>query len=352
MMMTRRVKIAEIAHRCGVSISTVSLVLNDRPGVAQETRERVLAVAAELGYPINLPSPKDRESSLSTLRMLVKLDPDLAPQANPFYSKVILGIEEACRHKGINLLFASLPVDENNQPLEVTPQWLGGNPDGLLLVGIYVNESVMDLLAQYAGPVVLVDSYAVREEFDSVLSDNFRAAYQAVEYLIAKGHQHIGLIGGDERCFPSLRDRRNGYLRALKEHGISHMYIANFNISRSRGFEETIALLKAHPQISALFCLNDEVANAAVRAAQSLGRRVPEDLAVIGYDDTYIATHTHPTLTTLHVDTLAMGRAAVALLELRRQHPDAARMTLLIHPVLVERESVTTLTAYKEMIKP
>uniref|UniRef100_UPI002ADD452C substrate-binding domain-containing protein n=1 Tax=Thermanaerothrix sp. TaxID=2972675 RepID=UPI002ADD452C len=87
-------------------------------------------------------------------------------------------------------------------------------------------------------------------------------------------------------------------------------------------------------------------------AAQNLGRRVPEDLAVIGYDDTYIATHTHPTLTTLHVDTLAMGRAAVELLELRRQHPDAARMTLLIHPVLVERESVTALTVHKEMVKP
>jgi DNA-binding LacI/PurR family transcriptional regulator len=351
-MMTKRVKIAEIAHRCGVSVSTVSLVLNNRPGVAQETRERVLAVAAELGYPINSSSSKDRESPLSTLRMLVKLDPDLAPQANPFYSKVILGIEEACRHKGINLLFASLPVDENNQPLEISPQWLSGNPDGLLLVGVYVNETFMDLLAQYAGPVVLIDSYAVREEFDAVLSDNFRAAYQAVEYLIAKGHQHIGLVGGDERCYPSLRDRRNGYLRALKEHGISHTYLANFNISRSRGFEETIALLKAHPQISALFCINDEVANAAVRAAQNLGRRVPEDLAVIGYDDTYIATHTHPTLTTLHVDTLAMGRAAVELLELRRQHPDAARMTLLIHPVLVERESVTALTVHKEMVKP
>ncbi len=350
--MTKKVKIAEIARRCGVSVSTVSLVLNNRPGVARETRARVLAVATALGYSLPVPTIEDQTPRLSTIRMLVKLDPGLPPQANPFYSKVILGIEEACRRKGINLLFNSLPVDENNQPLEIPPGLSNSNVDGMLLVGVYVDERLMDALAQYGGLVVLVDGYAAREGYDAVLSDNFRAAYQAMEYLLAKGHRHIGLIGGGERCYPSLRDRRNGYLRALKEHGISQIYTANFNISRSRGFEETLDLLKTHPQITALFCMNDEIASVAMRAAQSLGRRVPEDLSIVGFDDTYIAVNTHPALTTLHVDTLAMGRAAVELLDLRRQHPESARMTLLIHPILIERESVASLLPQQEAFTP
>lgn len=350
--MTRKVKIAEIAHRCGVSISTVSLVLNNRPGVASQTRQRVLEVAASLGYSAPTPASEDSGGRLSTLRMLVKLDPGQAPQANPFYSKVIVGIEDACRRKGINLLFASLPVDENNHPLQTPLHLTNGNTDGLLLVGIYVNEALLDLLGQYPAPVVLVDGYAAREEYDGVLSDNFRAAYRAIEYLLERGHRHIGLIGGDEHCYPSLCDRRNGYLRALKEHGINHTYTANFNISRTKGFEETAALLQKNPQITALFCMNDEIASTAIRAAQSVGRRVPDDLSVIGYDDTYIATNTHPALTTLHVDTVAMGRAAVELLELRRQNPDSARMTLLIHPYLVERDSVRPNPSPQENAKP
>lgn len=341
--MTKKVKIAEIARRCGVSVSTVSLVLNNRPGVARETRERVLAVATALGYPVFTSAVEDRAARLSTIRMLVKLDPGLPPQANPFYSKVILGIEDACRRKGINLLFTSLPVDANNQPLEIPTGLTNGDVDGILLVGVYVNGELMGALAQYPGPVVLVDGYAIYERYDAVLSDNFHAAYQAVEYLLAKGHRHIGLIGGEEQCYPSLHDRRNGYLRALKDHGISHIYTANFKMGLSRGFDETTNLLKTYPQITALFCMNDEIASVAMRAAQSLGRRVPEDLSIIGYDDTYIAVNTHPALTTLHVDTLAMGRAAVELLDLRRKNPESARMTLLIHPVLVERESVASL---------
>jgi LacI family transcriptional regulator len=98
--------------------------------------------------------------------------------------------------------------------------------------------------------------------------------------------------------------------------------------------------------------MNDEVASTAIRAAQSVGRRVPDDLSVIGYDDTYIATNTHPALTTLHVDTVAMGRAAVELLELRRQNPDSARMTLLIHPYLIERDSVGNNPPQEENAQP
>ncbi len=117
-------------------------------------------------------------------------------------------------------------------------------------------------------------------------------------------------------------------------------YQANFNLIRSKGYYETISLLSEHPHLTALFCLNDDIASTALRAVQWLGRRVPEDLSIIGFDDTYLAANTRPELTTLHVDTVAMGRAAVHLLSLRLENPESARMTLTIHTHLVERESV------------
>jgi len=338
--MKRKVKISDIARQSGVSLSTVSLALNNKPGVSQETRSRVLEAAAALEYPIKPAVTVGKSYRLTTIGMVVKIDPDIPPQANPFYSKVIVGIEDACRRKGINLLFATLPVDENNCPVEV-PQLLYNNiVDGLLMVGTFVDETITSMSGVQVPPIVLVDGYSNTESYDTVISDNFRAAYQVVHYLIDKRHRHIGLVGSDENCFPSLKDRRNGYLRALKESEIGEVYIANFNINKSHGFQETISLLKEYPIITALFCVNDDVGSAAIKAVQDLGKRVPEDISIIGYDDTYIAANTHPALTTMHVDTVAMGRAAVHLLSLRLENPEAARMTLTIHPTLLERQSV------------
>jgi LacI family transcriptional regulator len=343
--MNRKVTIIDIAQKSGVSLSTVSLVLNNKPGVSQDTRSRVLAAASDLGYPLLPNSSQGRSTppNLTTIGMLVKTDPDIPPQANPFYSKVIIGIEDACRRKGINLLFATLPVDENNRPAEVPQLLVNSSVDGLLLVGIFVDESFSSLSGRLTPPVVLVDGYSNTDHYDTVVSDNFHAAYHAVDYLIQKGHRRIGLLGSDPNSYPSLIDRRNGYLRAMKENDLSETFISNFNINKSKGYQEAQNLLAEHSQITALFCLNDDVGSAAIRAAKDLGRRVPEDLSIIGYDDTYIAANTTPALTTVHVDTVAMGRAAVHLLALRLENPDSAPMTLTIHTKLVVRESTSSI---------
>ena len=256
------------------------------------------------------------------------------------HSKVILGIEDVCLRNGINLFFATLPVDEDNRPVEIPQLLYNESVDGLLMVGTFVDETLTTISTKHAPPIVLVDGYFNNESYDAVVSDNFRASYQAVTYLIKKGHRHIGLLGSDANCYPSLRERRNGYLRAMKENNLSQVHIANFNINRSKGYDETITLLQEYPHITALFCVNDDVGSHAIRAVKTLGKRVPVDISIIDYDDTYLAINTHPTLTTMHVDTLAMGRAAVHLLSQRSENPESAHMSLTIHPTLVERESV------------
>lgn len=342
--MANKVTIAQIAEACGVSTTTVSLVLNDKPGVSEETRSRVLEVAQELGYLPAINATSRKNPGLTTVGMVVKSEPGLLPPSNPFYSQIIAGVDEACQDMRINLLFAMLPVDRNNHPRNVPPLMDNSAVDGLLMVGTFIDRTIYTILGQRTLPIILVDGYSDTGRYDMVVSDNFRAAYRAVEYLIKKGHRHIGLVGSEPEGYPSLRQRRNGYFRALKENEISQSYVANFNVNRSQGEEETAALLTENPKVSALFCVNDNVALGALRAARRLERRLPQELSVLGYDDTYLATSVSPSLTTMRVDTLAMGRAAVHMLALRIEKPAAARFTFTIHPELVERESTSPLS--------
>lgn len=341
--MRARTTISQIAEKCKVSVSSVSIVLNNKPGVSDSTRSKIIQMAEKMGYEIR---SKPRQGALlhgelNTLGMLVKTDNNILPPSNPFYSRIINGVDEACKDLGMNILFSMLPVDDDNRP-ERVPNFIRSNmADGFLMVGTFLDETISTVLNKWNVPIVLVDGYSDTESYDMVISDNFRAAYQAVEYLIELGHKQIGLLGGEPNGYPSLRERRNGYFRAMKNNGLQNTCSADFTINRSNFEELALHFLRANPQLTAIFAINDDIAVGAIRAAQALGLKVPGDLSVIGYDDTHLATSISPNLTTMHVDTVAMGYGAVHLLSMRRHHPHAARVTLVIHPTLIERQSVT-----------
>ena len=296
-----------------------------------DDRAQTIAIAAQM------PAPPRR---LNTLGMVVKTETGLPPRANPFYSHIIVGIEEACRRNQINLMFATLPVDEYNLPAEVPKILTSQEADGFLMVGTFVDETITSIICKQPCPIVLVDAYSNTASFDTVVSDNYQTAYQGVEYLIRKGHRHIGLVGSESTSYPSLKQRRGGYSRALKENEITSAYIANFNIQKETAHDPVIRLMTEHPQITALFGINDLVALSTLDTLQEMGLRVPQDVSVIGYDDIDLAANARPALTTFHVDTVAMGRAAVQVLMARMENPEAARVTLTIHPTLIERDSV------------
>ena len=340
--MSKRATINDIAERSGVSTATVSLVLNGKAGVSQETRSRVLDIAAELAYAgksnsVTMPKPEP-----ISVAMLVKADVIEVPQENPFYSKIIWGIEDACRKEDIALYFSAQPVDKNNHPSEIPPLLKSKDLGGFLLVGAFVDATITSALGDKCPPIVLVDGYSDTNNYDAVVSDNFQASYDAVEHLIKKGHRHIALVGSEDNAYPSLQQRRNGYLRALKEYGITDTYIADFNVNLEFGDEAIEELMRKYPEVTAIFAVNDKAAVKAIHAIQQVGLLVPQDISVIGYDDTYLAVNVSPKLTTMHVDSVAMGQAAVQLLKMRIEHPQAARMTLTIHTTLVERNSVAS----------
>src|SRR5581483_8186690 len=185
--MSQRVTIEQIAQKSGVSPATVSLVLRNKPGVHEETRQRVRDTARLLGYRRKAPA-EPTPTALHSVGVLIKSRPDDLPQTNQFYAPVLAGIEAACRRQQINLLYAAVPVDQDNHPQELPRMLLEDDLDGLLLVGAFVDATIARLVQRRATPAVLVDAYAAENDYDSVVSDNFRGAHQAVTYLIEAGH--------------------------------------------------------------------------------------------------------------------------------------------------------------------
>jgi LacI family transcriptional regulator len=335
---------ADIAERSDVSLSTVSLVLRDKPGISVATRQRVLDAARDLGY-ILKNSNAQPKPDVASVGLILKAEPDRVPQANQFYSHVVAGIETACRQQHINLLYATLPVDQDSYPLEL-PRILieGDTADGLLLVGAFLDETLAQVVERHWSPIVLMDAYSASNRYDSILSDNFNAAYQAVSYLVGQGHHHIGLVASHPQAYPSIQERRRGYIQALQDQGIHERYLADCHLTnRHEIVSATADLLQAHPHITALLGADDEVAITVMEVAHRLGLHVPGDVSVIGFDDIDLADCVSPGLTTMHVDKVSMGRLAVQLLVNRIKYPASDPVTVIIRPHLVERSSVRSI---------
>ncbi len=341
--MTQRVTMEDIARRAGVSLATVSLVLREKPGINEETRRRVFAAARELGYRKRPIMSAGSSGDLQQIGVLIKAREDDVVYANPFYSPILASIEAACRKRQINLLVAAVPVDVDNHPLELPRMLVANELDAIILVGAFVDHTINQLLQRPGKPVVLVDAYTTGAVYDAVLSDNFRGAYQAVSYLLAAGHRHIALVGTQPNAYPSIAERRRGYEQALRDYGVEQRYFADSHLLSAEIAAATGLLLERFPQITALFCANDMAAIETLAAARALGRRLPEELSLIGFDDIQTAAHVTPALTTMRVDKEAMGRLALQLLLNRIEEPESSSVTALLRPTLIERQSVVAL---------
>ncbi len=335
----KRVTLSDIAEQSEVSLTTVSLVLRNKfsSGIPTETRQRVLDTARSLGY--RAKSPVEARQSLNQIGVLLRAREDDLPLANPFYSTIMAGIDAACRRHRFNLLSATLPVDEDNYPVEIPRLLEGERIDGLLLVGTFVDRTLDHLLGEKSVPTVLVDAYSDSTAYDAVVTENYAGAYQAVSFLIEHGHRHIGIVGSLPRAYPSIRERRRAYSEALQEHGITIPYFADCHLRREEAFVATTRLLQQNSQITAIFGVNDDIAIAAMRAAQALGKQVPQDVSIIGFDDIELAHLTIPALTTMQVDMLSLGRTAVQTLITRVQTPELPRVTVALRTRLIERQS-------------
>lgn len=334
----------DIAQHADVALSTVSQVINNKPGVSPELRHRVIAVATELGYRSRVSSESALSTEIKTIGLLTKRRNGDALTINPFYSHIIAGAESECRRHNIGLMYANIEVDEHNHATSLPSILLEERVDGVIVLGAFLEET-LGHISNYANQIVLVDAYTSNgDEFDSVLVDNLRGATKAVKHLIASGHRCIGLIGSEPDSYPSILERRQGYLSALDQHGLKP-FIEDSALDRSDAYEATKRLIARAPEITAIFACNDNVAIGVVNALQEMGRPVPAQISVIGFDNIDLAQELKPALTTMHVDKVLMGVVAVRHLIDRAVNSSRASLKTLVSTQLIERESVRAIRA-------
>lgn len=343
--MAKSVTLRAIAKEAGVALSTVSQVLNNKPNVAAETREKVLQAASTLGYRQKIALEAPFTPALTTVGLLTRRRDGDALTVNPFYQYVIAGVEHECHRHNINLMYATIEVDARSCTTSWPVMLLHDVVDAVIVVGAFLEQTIVDISRRTGRNIVLVDAYTSADAvFDSVLIDNFHGAEIAVNYLLDAGHRHIGLIGSEPDAYPSISERRRGYLAALSGRGITDTYIEDGTLERPDAFEATVRLLRRSPQITAIFACNDSVAIGALNAVRHLGLTIPDDISIVGFDDIDLAKEVMPPLTTIHVDKVLMGTMAMRMLRDRANDPHRAPVKTVVTTHLIARESVRQLS--------
>jgi LacI family transcriptional regulator len=324
--------IADVARHAGVSVATVSHVMNRTRHVEPETAERVRTAIAALRYSPNSVARSLRRGETKTIGLLL---PD---NSNPFFASVARQIEDAGFVSGYTVILCNSDgnAEKEERYLSVL---MAKQIDGLIFAGSSDHARVFARLLPSV-PAVLVDREIHSVHVDSVLVDHDHGGYLAGQYLVRLGHRRIGVIGGP-RDSSSSPARLRGFVRALEEAGFdlpaeavvdSDYHFAGGRLAMER-------LMEQAPQITAVFACNDLMAMGAIAALRSRGLRVPGDMSMIGFDDIPYAVTTWPPLTTIAQPVERIGTRAVSLLLERLSEPTAPSRREILAPVLVERES-------------
>lgn len=332
-MNSRRVNISDVAREAGVSSQTVSRALNNKGEISAETRERVLEIVRQLGYRPNTLARGLVTQKTSTLGLVV---PDIA---NPFFSEVARGAEDAAHAAGYSLLLCNAMEDPERE-MEALRTLEAQRVDGILLCSSRLSDQNLAAMLGRLPPVVLANREPASEGMRSVSIDDEYGARAATKHLMSTGRKKVGLLAGPPASH-SGACRSLGYRSALREAGlpVDPALIAPCAPVLDGGREAAAALLTAHPEIDALLCYNDLVAVGALQACASLGRRVPDDVAVIGFDDIPLAALVTPPLTTLRSDRRALGAEIVRLMLQALDGCPGGCESIVLRPELVIRAS-------------
>lgn len=324
--------IKDIARLAGVAPSVVSRALNNKYGVKESTRARIVAIARELGY-----YPNTAARSLVT-RKTETIGVVMADISEPFYSQTIKGMEYVALQTGYTLLFSnSYENIEDGRILQkmITAQRV----DGLVIMGSNIREkSFIASLLEKEIPFVLVERSYSDPKVNCIWVDNVRGGYLATKHLIDKGHRRIAHIAGNLYYQVAL-DRVEGYKRALEESGIgfSEELVVVGNFVTEDGYRATKEVLNLG--CTAIFAANDAMAYGALQAIAEEGLRVPDDIAVIGFDDLEFSSLTNPPLTTVRQPRYEMGRRSLEVLTSILRGKQEGGVKICFQPEIVERRS-------------
>ncbi len=299
------VTIRDVAARAGVSVATVSRVLNRTGPVRESTSQRVLAVAEDLRY---VPHAGARSLSTRSTNTIGVVLPDLHGE---FFSEVIRGIDVTARRSGYHLLVSGSHSDRAE--MRAVLHLLRGRVDGLIVMSPDLDPSALVTDLPYGLPLVLLNSSVAGHP--SITIDNAGGAGAVVRHLAALGHQRIAFICGPEQN-ADAEERKRGYREALRNAGIEPDRSLEFagTFTEESGYEAAKNVVAFSPRPTAVFASNDAMAIGALSALSEVGLRVPDDIALVGFDDIPIARFLAPPLTTVKVPIAELGRCGFRLL--------------------------------------
>ncbi|WP_030186854.1 LacI family DNA-binding transcriptional regulator [Streptomyces sp. NRRL S-813] len=333
----RRPTLAEVAARAGVGRGTVSRVVNGSDKVSDHSRAAVERAIAELGY-----VPNHAARSLVTRRTdsvaLVVPDAETRLFSEPYFSGIIRGVSVELADAGMQLLL--ILVRDEEEYARLGSYLSAQRVDGVLMMAVHRGDTLPDLLDELAVPTVLAGRRSHREPLGHVRADNSNGARIAIRHLLGRGCRTIATITGP-LDMDVARSRLEGYRDALESSGIAvdERLIAQGDFTEEGGQVAMRELLQRCPELDAVFAASDVTASGAVLELRASGRRVPDDVAVIGFDDSIVARHTDPPLTSVRQPIEEMGRTMAGLLLDEIAHRGKGRREVILPTQLVVRES-------------
>ena len=329
----------DIAKKMNLSINAVSLALNDKVGVSEETRRMVIKTAEEMGYFDETPSFLSK-NHLKNICLIIE---ERNFKDTNFYTKVIWGIENEAKANEYDVLVNFMKKDLFEVPSCIENRKVSG----ILVVGTVKDEFLSEILS-YNIPTILVDHVSFIFSTDAVLTQNIPGSYRETMYLIEKGHEKIGFFG--EKDFSlSFRERWIGFKEAMKGAGlpIKVEYCITDDVERyvlSKNYEGISNLLKTLRELpTAWVCSNDSNAITLYNALNLLGLKVPKDVSIVGFDDIDMCNIVTPPLTTIRINKELMGIKAVKKLLWRMDNPEEFHDHIRMEVEFVERQSVKEL---------
>jgi LacI family transcriptional regulator len=333
----KRCTIKDIAERSGVSISTVSLVLNDNPRISVATRERVLKTIQRLGYQ---PNRMARTLAWRHTRTLAVLLPQLKHGfADVYFGEIVSGIYDRACKLGYKILLevARTEFVETKEYLQLFDQKY---VDGILFIGANSRHRFLEDFADGTRPMLMVNNYSKEFNLNYVVSNYRHGAWQATQHLVRLGHRRIGFISGGLLEIQTCQDIFESFKEVLVENSIAvdPDLVINGWLTEEGGMKAAEQLIHQDPQLTAIFALNDKMALGAIKKLNELGFRVPQDIAVVGFDDIPQASFSIPGLTTVHQPLYEIGiQSCERLIELI--HRKVERVQEVVPTHLVVRES-------------
>ena len=330
-----RCTLEDVAARAGVSRATVSRVVNGSPLVSDAVREAVESAVAEMGYAPNRAARSLAGHRSETIALVVS-EPSIRLFADPFFAGTTLGITSVLGGTRYQLVLVMTPTDAERERTE--RHLIEGGADGALLLSTRSGDPLGGRLAAAGIRCVVAGRPPVGAPVGYVDADNVGGARSAVHHLVSDGRQTIGTVAGPPDMVPGV-DRRTGWQKALLDAGRSDApaLVAEGDFTRAGGEAATRTLLDRHPHLDGLFVASDLMALGALDALRGAGRRVPDDVAVVGFDDSELARSADPPLTTVRQPIEQLGREMARLL--LDQLDGAAPSGVVLRTELVVRRS-------------